>query len=115
MTDKIKLLAAFLSMVSGIAGFYLLSGGPTVLRVLSVLVGLGLAAAIGYYTEPGKAFYGFSQESVAEARKVVWPTRKETVQMTGIVVLFVLVMALFLWGVDSTLFWLVKLVMGRSE
>ena len=46
---------------------------------------------------------------------MVWPTRKETMQMTGLVVLFVLVMALFLWGVDSALFGLVKLVMGRSE
>jgi preprotein translocase subunit SecE len=115
MADKIKLLAAILLMVLGIAGFYLLSGSPTVVRVLSVLVGLSLAVALGYFTVPGKAFYDFTQESVAEARKVVWPTRKETMQMTGLVVLFVLIMALFLWGVDSTLFWVVKLVMGRSE
>jgi preprotein translocase subunit SecE len=115
MADKIKLLVALLLMSLGIAGFYLLSSSPTVVRVLSVLAGVGLAIAVAYFTEPGKAFYGFSQESVVEARKVVWPTRKETMQMTGLVVLFVLVMALFLWGVDSTLFWLVKLVMGRSE
>lgn len=115
MADKIKLLAAFLLVALGIAGYYLLSDSPAVVRVLSVLAGIGLGASVGYLTEPGKAFYGFSRESVAEARKVVWPTRKETIQMTGIVVLFVLVMALFLWGVDSTLFWLVKLVMGRSE
>jgi preprotein translocase subunit SecE len=115
MADKIKLLAAFLLLALGITGFYLLSDQPTVVRVLSVLAGAGVAAVVAYMTVPGKAFYGFSQEAVAEARKVVWPTRKETIQMTGIVVLFVLVMALFLWGVDSTLFWLVKLVMGRSE
>jgi preprotein translocase subunit SecE len=115
MADKIKLVVAFLVVALGIAGFYLLSGGPTVLRVLSVLAGVGLAAAIAYFTEPGKLFFAFSQESVAEARKVVWPTRKETMQMTGVVILFVVVMALFLWLVDSGLFWLVKLVMGRSE
>jgi preprotein translocase subunit SecE len=116
MVDKIKLLVAFLLVVLGIAGFYLLPADyPTVVRVLSVLAGLGLAATVGYFTVSGKAFYGFSQASLAEARKVVWPTRKETMQMTGIVILFVLIMALFLWGVDSTLFWLVKLVMGRSE
>lgn len=115
MADKIKLVVAFLVVALGIAGFYLLSGSPTVVRVLSVLVGVGLAAAIAYFTLPGKAFFAFSQESVAEARKVVWPTRKETMQMTGVVILFVVVMALFLWLVDSGLFWLVKLVMGRSE
>jgi preprotein translocase subunit SecE len=115
MADKIKLAVAFLMVALGIAGFYLLSDSPTVVRVLSVLAGLGLAAFVAYLSEPGKAFYAFCQESVAEARKVVWPTRKEAVQMTGMVVLFVLVMAIFLWLVDSSLFWLVKLVMGRSE
>jgi len=115
MADKIKLVVAFLVVALGIAGFYLLSGSPTVVRVLSVLAGVGLAATIAYFTVPGKAFFAFSQESVAEARKVVWPTRKETMQMTGVVILFVVVMALFLWLVDSGLFWLVKLVMGRSE
>jgi len=115
MADKIKLVVAFLMVALGIAGFYLLSDSPAVIRVLSVLVGLALATVVAYQSTQGKAFYAFSQESVAEARKVVWPTRKETVQMTGIVVLFVLVMAIFLWLVDSGLFWLVKLVMGGSE
>ncbi|NCS66387.1 MAG: preprotein translocase subunit SecE [Hydrogenophilales bacterium CG03_land_8_20_14_0_80_62_28] len=115
MAEKIKLLAVFLIMALGVAGFYLLSGSPAVVRVLSVLAGVGLAAVAAYFTESGRAFYGFSQESMAEARKVVWPTRKETLQMTGVVILFVVVMAIFLWGVDSILFWLVKLVMGGSE
>jgi preprotein translocase subunit SecE len=115
MADKIKLVVAFLMVALGIAGFYLLSGSPTVVRVLSVLAGLSAAAGVAYLTAPGKAFYAFSQDSVAEARKVVWPTRKETMQMTGIVILFVFVMAIFLWLVDSGLFWLVKLVMGRSD
>lgn len=115
MADKIKLAVAFLMVALGIAGFYLLSGSPTVVRVLSVLAGVAVAAGVAYMTVPGKAFYAFSQDSVAEARKVVWPTRKETVQMTGIVILFVVIMAIFLWLVDSSLFWLVKLVMGRSE
>lgn len=115
MADKIKLAVAFLLVAAGIAGFYLLSGSPTVVRVLSVLAGVAVAAGVAYMTAPGKAFYAFSQESVAEARKVVWPTRKETLQMTGVVVLFVVVMAVFLWLVDSGLYGLVKLVMGRSE
>jgi preprotein translocase subunit SecE len=57
----------------------------------------------------------FAGEARDEARKVVWPTRKETVQTTGVVILFVIVMALFLWAVDGVLFWVVKTLMGRSE
>ena len=115
MAEKIKLLIAALLAMAGIAGFYLLADSPTVVRVLAVLAGFGLAAAVAGFTELGRAFYGFSRESVDEARKVVWPTRKETLQMTGVVILFVLVMALFLWLVDGVLLWLVKLLMGRGN
>jgi len=113
--DKIKLLLAGLLVVAGIAGYYVLADSPAVLRVLSVLAGLAFAATVMWFTEPGKQFYGFSRESVAEARKVVWPTRKETMQMTGVVILFVIVMALFLWLVDGVLIWLVRLVMGKGS
>lgn len=115
MADKLKLLAAGLLIAAGIAGFYLLSDMPAVVRVLSVLLSLVAAAGVAWLTEPGRRFYGFAQESVVEARKVVWPTRKETMQMTGVVVVFVIVMALFLWLVDGSLTWLVKLIMQRGE
>ena len=115
MADNIKLLAAGLLIAAGIAGFYLLSDMPTVVRVISVLAGLGAAAGVAWYTESGKRFFAFSQDSITEARKVVWPTRKETMQMTGVVILFVIVMALFLWIVDGSLTQLVRLLMGRSE
>jgi preprotein translocase subunit SecE len=115
MADNIKLLAAGLLIVAGIAGYYFLSDMPTVVRVLSVLAGLGAAAGVAWYTEAGRRFFAFSQEAVTEARKVVWPTRKETMQMTGVVILFVVVMALFLWLVDGTLNWLVRLLMGGGE
>jgi len=115
MADNLKLLAAGLLIAVGIAGFYLLSDMPTVVRVLSVLAGLGAAAGVAWYTESGKRFFAFSQDAVTEARKVVWPTRKETMQMTGVVILFVVVMALFLWMVDGALTQLVRLLMGRSE
>lgn len=115
MADNFKLLAAALLVAAGIAGFYLLSEMPTVVRVLAVLGGVAAAAAVAWFTAPGRQFYAFSQESITEARKVVWPTRKETMQMTGVVAVFVIVMALFLWAVDGTLLWLVKLIMGRGE
>jgi preprotein translocase subunit SecE len=115
MADKIKLLAAALLAVAGVAGFYLLADSPTVLRVVSVLGGLVAAAVVVYFTAPGRQFAVFAGEARDEARKVVWPTRKETMQMTGLVLLFAVIMALFLWAVDGTLFWLVKLIMGRSD
>lgn len=115
MTDKIKLLAAALMVIAGIAGFYYLSESAAVIRLASVLAGVIAAIAIMWHTEVGKRFFVFSQDSLAEARKVVWPTRKETMQTTGIVFVFVVVMAIFLWVVDVGLMWAVKLLMGRSD
>ena len=115
MADKIKLLLAALFAVSGVVGYYLLAEQAMVVRVLSVLAGLATAAAVVYLTAPGKAFAQYAAESRDEARKVVWPTRKETMQMTGVVILFVVIMAVFLWAVDGTLFWLVRHLMGRSD
>ncbi len=115
MLDKLKLLVAGLLVVAGIAGFYVFADSPAVVRVLSVLAGLILAAVTLWFTAPGKQFYAFSRESVTEAKKVVWPTRRETMQMTGVVIVFVIVMALFLWVVDGILFWLVQMVMDKGN
>jgi preprotein translocase subunit SecE len=115
MLDKIKLAIAFMLVVAGIAGFYYLHDSATVLKLASVLLGLLLAAGVAWSSEPGKRFFSFGQESVAEAKRVVWPTRKETLQTTGIVIAFAIVMALFLWMVDASLMWLVNKLMGRDE
>ncbi|MEO6145445.1 MAG: preprotein translocase subunit SecE [Sulfuriferula sp.] len=114
MTDKIKLLAAVLMVIAGIAGFYYLADSPSVVRLGAILLGFALGIAIFWFTQTGRQFFAFSQESVVEARKVVWPTRKETIQTTGIVFAFVVVMALFLWLVDAGLLWAVKLLMGQN-
>ena len=115
MVDKIKLVIAFLLVVAGIAGFYYLHDSAAVLRLASVLVGLLLAAVVAWNSEPGKRFFTFGKESVAEAKRVVWPSRKETVQTTGVVILFAIVMALFLWAVDASLMMIVNKLMGRGE
>ena len=115
MADKIKLSVAFLLVVAGIAGFYMLHESAAVVKLASVLLGLLLAAAVAWASEPGKRFFVFGKESVDEAKRVVWPTRKETVQTTGVVILFAVVMALFLWMVDASLMLLVNKLMGRSE
>ena len=83
MTDKIKLGVAFLLVVAGIAGFYALHESAAVVKLASVLLGMLLAVAVAWTTEPGKRLFMFGKESVAEAKRVVWPTRKETMQTTG--------------------------------
>ena len=115
MADKVKLLLAFLLVIAGIAGYYFLADSPTIVRVLSVLAGIVLGAVVAGMSPTGRQFFVFAGEARDEAKKVVWPTRKETIQMTGVVMLFAVVMALFLWAVDSTLLWLVKMAMGRSD
>ncbi|MEW6313908.1 MAG: preprotein translocase subunit SecE [Pseudomonadota bacterium] len=115
MADKIKIVLALLLVAAGVVGFYYFSDGAMIVRVGSVLAGLVAALVVFWFTAQGRQFYAFSQESVAETKKVVWPTRKETLQTTGVVVLFMVVMALFLWAVDATLLWLVKMLMGRGE
>ena len=114
MVDKIKIVAAALLVAAGIAGFYYLGQSPMILRVLAVMAGLAVAAGVLWTSEPGKQFYAFAQESVTETKKVVWPTRKETLQTTGIVFAFMVVMALFLWIVDASLLWVVKKLLGQS-
>lgn len=115
MADKLKLSLAILLVIAGIAGYYALSEQAMVIRVAAVLVGILLAIATAWFSESGKRFLGFSRDSWTEAKKVVWPTRKETLQTTGVVFLLVIVMALFLWAVDASLLWAVKLLMGRGD
>ncbi len=115
MADKIKLFIAVLLVAAGIAGYYYLQGGAPALRLVSVLVGLLLAAAMAWTSESGKRFFTFGKDSVAEAKRVVWPTRKETLQTTAVVIAFAIIMALFLWAVDAGLMLVVNRLMGRGE
>lgn len=118
MLNVIKMGLAFLFVVAGITGFYYLQGSTIafaeVLRFVSILAGFALAVAVLWTTEPGKRLFGFAKDSIAEARRVVWPTWKETYQTTGVVVLFAVLMALFIWAVDSTLLFTLNKLMGRG-
>jgi preprotein translocase subunit SecE len=116
MADKLKFALALLLVAAGIAGFYFLSEQALVLRVLAVLLGLAAGVAVAWFTEPGQRFVVLGRESVVEAKKVVWPSRKETLQTTGIVFAFVLVMAIMLWITDKSLEWvLYDLVLGWKK
>jgi len=85
-----------------------------VVRLGIVLLGVGIGLALGWTTQIGKDFVTYCQDSITETKKVVWPSRKETFQTTGIVVLFVLIMAVFLWVVDASLVYLVRILVGRE-
>ena len=116
MADKIKFALALLLVAAGLAGFYLLGESALILRILSVLAGVVAGAAMAWFTEPGQRFFVFSQEAWTETKKVAWPSRKETVQTTGVVFAFVVVMAIFLWLTDKSLEWVFyDLILGWKK
>lgn len=113
--DKIKVTAAVLLVLAGVVGFYLLPAAPVVLRPLSVVAGLLAAVGVMWFSVTGQQFVDYARDSVKEAQKVVWPSKKETWQLTGIVFVFVGVLSLFMWVVDSGLAWLFyDVVLGRG-
>jgi len=111
--DKAKLAAAGLLVVGAVAAFYLLGQKDMWMRVVTLLVLLAAAVAMFFVSESGRQLIAFGRDASREVRKVVWPSRKEAIQMTGYVFAFVVVMALFLWVTDKTLEWvLYDLILG---
>jgi preprotein translocase subunit SecE len=114
--DIVKLVIAGALVAAGIAGYYVLSEQALVLRVLAVIGGTVAGAAVAWFTAPGKTFASFARESIVEVKKVVWPTRKETIQTTAAVFAFVVVMAVFLWVSDKALEWvLYEVILGWKK
>ncbi len=112
--NKLKLGLVFVFIISGIAGFIYLNESAMVVRVLSILIGFLLAAITAKFTTQGQEFYEFCRDSTEETKKVVWPSRKEALQTSGVVFAFVIAMALFLWFIDAALMSLVKLMMDQD-
>ncbi len=111
--DKAKLAVAALLVIGSVAVFYALGKQDLWVRVIALVVLLLAATATFFTSEAGKQLIAYGRDSVKEVRKVVWPTRKEALQMTGYVFAFVVVMALFLWFTDKTLeFVLYDLILG---
>ncbi|PQA77826.1 preprotein translocase subunit SecE [Rhodoferax sp. TS-BS-61-7] len=104
--DKAKLAAAALLVLGALAAFYLLGKQGALVQWAVLLLGLGLAAVAFFASESGRQLIAFGKDAWREVRKVVWPARKEAIQITAYVFGFVLVMALFLWLTDKTLEWL---------
>jgi preprotein translocase subunit SecE len=106
---------AVLVLVAGIGGYYYLGDQTTLVRVVVLFVALAVTAAVAMQTEPGRAAWVFTKEARQELRKVVWPTRKETTQMTLVVVAMVILVSLFLWIVDWGLLAAVKALTGQRS
>ena len=111
-----KVGLAICALVAGVVGFYLLAGQSTLVRSAALVAGLLVAVGLLWTSLSGQGFVAFAKESVRETKKVVWPTRKEAMQITGIVFAFVLIMAIFLWGTDKILeFVLYDLILGWKQ
>ncbi|OIP18651.1 MAG: preprotein translocase subunit SecE [Comamonadaceae bacterium CG2_30_59_20] len=103
--DKAKLAAAVALVIAALVAYYALGKQGPLFQWLGLLALLALAVVVYLVSESGRALTAFAQDAVRETKKVVWPARKEAVQMTLYVFGFVLVMALFLWLTDKTLEW----------
>ncbi len=112
--DAAKLAAGVAIVAAGVAGFYLLTAQPIWLRWIIVLAALGLGALVSLQSYQGKTFWSFVQGSRVELRKVVWPNRQETMQLTIVVFVMVVVLALFFWGLDTLLALLTRYLTGRG-
>jgi preprotein translocase subunit SecE len=114
--DKAKLGAAVALVIAALVGFYLLGKQGQIAQWGALVAGLVAAAVVFITSESGKEFVAFGRDSWKEVRKVVWPTRKEAVQMTMYVIGFCAVMALFLWLTDKTLEWVFyDLILGWKK
>ena len=114
--DKAKLALAVALVVSALAAFYLLSKQGQIAQWGALIVGLAGAVSVFFMSETGKQLFAFGRDAWREVKKVVWPARKEAIQMTAYVFVFVLVMAVFLWLTDKTLEWLFyDLILGWKK
>jgi preprotein translocase subunit SecE len=104
-SDVLLVTLAVLAALGGVLGFSLLSEQPLLTRLGILAGGLVGALVVAWFSVPGKRFIAFAREAFDETRRVVWPSRKETMQTTGIVFAFVVIMAIFLFLVDKSLEW----------
>ena len=112
--DSLKWGVIFLLLAAAVAGNYVFGEESVLIRAIAVVVMVGVAGLIALQTEKGRNAAIFAKEARTEVRKVVWPTRQEAVQTTGLVLVVTLLMSVLLWGLDSVLFWLVGLVTGMQ-
>lgn len=103
-----------LVLLVGIGAFYWYEDYALPARIAMVVVGLLAAAGLAWLSWYGREFWTFAQASRIELRKVVWPSKDETVKTTYVVFIFAIVMGLFFWGLDWVLTWMTRLLTGQS-
>jgi preprotein translocase subunit SecE len=114
--DKVKLVLVALLVVAAVAGFYTLAPQGALAQWGALLLGLAAAVVLFLLSLPGRELVAFGGDAWREVKKVVWPTRKESTQMTLYVFAFVVIMALFLWLTDKTLEWVFyDLILGWKK
>jgi preprotein translocase subunit SecE len=113
--DKVKLYAAVAIVIAGVAGYYYLASQPTWIRWIPVLASLVLGALVVAFSAYGRAFFQFLTLARVELRKIVWPSRHETLVTTAVVFGFVIIFGLFFWGLDLVLAWATKTLTGQGS
>ena len=113
-TDKVKLAIAIVIVIAGVAGYYVLANQAAWLRWLSVIASLVLAGVVVAFSRYGSEFRRFVELARIELRKIVWPTRQETLQTTLVVFGFVIVAGVFFWLLDLALAWATKALTGTG-
>ena len=113
--DTVKLIAVVALLAAGVYGFYSFVDQPLWVRLAGLLVVIGVAVFVALQTAVGRTIWQFATDSRAEVRKVVWPTRQETLQTLLIITIAVLLTALFLWAIDSLLFMIVRYLTGQGD
>lgn len=114
--DKAKLAAAVLLLLAGLAAFYLLGKQGALVQWVGLLLALAAAVVVFFTADAGRRLMAFGRDAWREVGKVVWPARKEAIQMTAYVFGFVVLMALFLWLTDKTLEWVFyDLILGWKK
>ncbi|WP_291936993.1 preprotein translocase subunit SecE [Limnohabitans sp.] len=114
--DKMRLALVAALVIAGLVAYYMLSAQGVWVQWAGLLVGLVAAVVVFFTAETGKQLVAFGRDAVRETKKVVWPERKEALQITLYVFAFVVVMALFLWLTDKTLEWVFyDLILGWKK
>ena len=112
--DTVKLAMALLLLGGGVVAFYWFGEQSLLLRVLGLLAVTGIAIAIALQTAKGRSIWGFMGDTRTEVRKVVWPTRAETIQTTIAVLVMVTLLGIILWLLDMFLFWAIRVLTGQG-
>ena len=113
--DTAKLALAVVILVAGLVGYYYFADSSVLLRALGVIAALALAVVVAMSSAQGQVLWKFIQGSRVELRKVVWPTREETIQTTLVVLLFALIGGVFFWLLDWFLLFVTSRITGQGS